>query len=157
MNLRMPVTAYCFVLTLLFAAAPAFADEPLPIEKAFARAQSHLRVVTGDVKHNGDAVMDVYLKGGEIVCLDYTDSTTDTLTHQQFYLEKGVPVLAVETISARRDDRGKFLGEPRVRSVERCDVTPGAQGKKTQELRDRGQELLKYYHAHRKNFEENND
>ena len=65
-------------MALFAAAAPIFADEPLEIERAFQRARPHLKVVSAAMKEEGDQGIDVYLKGSEIVCLNYLGANTTT-------------------------------------------------------------------------------
>ena len=154
MNLRKAACAACVLLALIFTTS-AFADEPKPIEKAFNRAKSHLKVVSGSVKDGPEEGMDVYLKGSEIVCLDYFGGTTDTEIRQQFFFEKAVPVLAVEKVSDLRDKKGNLRNDPLVRSVQRYDLTSATLDAKGRELHDHCEKLIKYYRAHRKDFEEN--
>lgn len=154
MNLRKAVRVACVLLALIFTTS-AFADEPKPIEKAFNRAKPHLKVVSGSVKDGPDEGMDVFLKGSEIVCLDYFGGTTNTQIRQKFFFEKAVPVLAVETVSDLRDQKGDLRQDPLVKSVQRYDLTSAAPDAKGRELHDHCEKLIKYYHAHRKDFEEN--
>jgi hypothetical protein len=149
--MRQVIAAVCLFLSL---SAIATADEPRPIEKAFEHTRPHLKVVSAAMKAEGDQGIDVYLKGGDIVCLNYLAARANTTTRRQFFFDKGAPALAVETISDLRDEKGEMRNEPKVRSVERYDITPAAHGAKTSELRDHCQELLKYYRGHRKDFAE---